>query len=91
MKIKIKRLFCYQAAPTKVRELKPGVYDVGRDISQHVADLALRFGKAEVVVEAPKPVEKKAPENKVVEVAENKAEVAVKPMRRRSTRSQSNS
>ncbi len=87
MKIKIKRLFRYQKTATKVAEIKPGVYDVGRDISQHVADLALRFGKAEVVVEAPKPVEKKAPENKVVEVAENKSAVEAKPVRRRSTRS----
>ena len=85
MKIKIKRLFRYKAAPTKIRELNPGVYDVGRDITEHVAQLALRFGKAEIVIEV--PVKKVAPENKVVEVAENKSGVEAKPVRRRSTRS----
>ncbi len=83
MKIKIKRLFRYKESPTKVGELQPGVYDVGRDISEHVAQLALRFGKSEILLE------KKAPENKVVEVTENKARVEKTPVRRSRTRSQS--
>ena len=87
MKIKIKRLFRYQVNARKVGELQPGIYDIGRDISQHVADSALKFGSAELVKEAPKPVEKKAPENKVVEATENKARVAKPAVRRRSTRS----
>ena len=89
MKIRIKRVFRYQVSATKVKELQPGVYDIGRDISQHVADSALKFGKAELVKErpAPKPVEKKAPENKVVEAAEDKTRVAKPAVRRRSTRS----
>ena len=81
MKIKIKRLFRHQADPRTIKDYKPGVYDVGNDISQHVADLALRFGRAEVVVE----VEKIAPENKVVETPENKSRVAKPTVRRRST------
>ena len=84
MKIKIKRLFRYQVSATKVKEYQPGVYDVGADIPQHIADSALKFGKAEVIVEP--VVEKVAPENKVVEVTENKTRVAKKSGRRRSTR-----
>ena len=84
MKLKIKRLFRYQKTATKVVELKPGVYDVGRDISEHVAQLALRYGKSEIVIE------KKAPEKKVVETPENKAGVELKPVRGRRARSKSN-
>ncbi len=84
MKIKIKRVFNYQDGPRNVVELQPGVYGVGRDISQHVADLAIRWGGAEVVVE------KKAPENKVVRASENKSKVAKKSGNRRSTRSKPN-
>ena len=80
MKIKIKKVFRYQFDAVTVKKLYPGVYDVGRDITQHVADSALRFGKAEVVVE------KKAPENKIVQPAANKAKVAKKSGHRRSTR-----
>ncbi len=89
MKIKIKQVFRYQESATKVRTFEPGVYDVGRNISAEIADSVLKFGKAEVVVEAPKPVEKKAPENKVVEVSTNKAKVAKAPVHRRSTRAKS--
>lgn len=88
MKIKIKRIFRYQASATKAKELQPGVYEVGADISQHIADSVLRFGKAEIVVEP--VVEKKAPENKVVEVAENKSRVEKTAGRRRSTRTKPN-
>jgi hypothetical protein len=87
MKIKIKRAFSYQQSPRKVVELSPGIYDVGRDISKRIADSVLRFGKAEVVVEAPKPVEKKAPENKVVGITESKAKVEAQPVRRGRPRS----
>jgi len=83
MKIKIKRLFRHHEGPRTIKDYNPGVYDVGKDISQHVADLALRFGRVEVVVEP--VVEKKAPENKVVEAPENKSRVAKKSGSRRST------
>ena len=88
MKIKIKRPFRYQVSATKSKELQSGVYDVGVDISQERADLVLRFGKAEVVVEP--VVEKKAPENKIVEAPENKSRVAKPTVRRRSTRTKPN-
>ncbi len=87
MQIKIKRVFRYQVSAARVRDFQPGLYDVGRDISAEIADSVLKFGKAEIVREAPKPVEKKAPENKVVEVSANKAKVAKPAVRRRSTRS----
>lgn len=84
MKISIKRKFQYQADARTLKVLPVGVYEVGKDISQYLCDLALKFGKAEVVVE--KVVEKVAPENKVVAAPENKKKVARKPGRRRSTR-----
>ena len=84
MKIKITRVFRIQLDARKVKEYPPGVYDVGVDIDMDVADKMRKFGKAEVGVEP--VVEKVAPENKVVETPENKARVAKKPGRRRSTR-----
>lgn len=76
MKIQIKRLFRYQKDAQTVVDLPPGVYAVPKDISKDVAEKALKFGKASVMAE------KKAPENKVVKVAENKATVE-KPKKRR--------
>lgn len=84
MKIRIQQLFRHQASATKVRKYPPGVYDVPRQMSNHVAELALKFGRAEIV--APVMVEKKAPEDKVVGTPENKARVVKQPVRRRSTR-----
>ena len=84
MKIKIKKLFRYQDGPRDTRELQPGVYEVGKDITDHVAHIAQRFGGAKIVVE------KKAPENKVVNAPENKSKVAKKSGNRRSTRSKPN-
>lgn len=84
MKVKIKKLFRYQDGPRKVRELTPGVYEVGKDISQHLCDSVLRYGKAEFVVE------KKAPEKKVVEAPENKAGLGKPAMRGSSTRTKPN-
>jgi len=80
MKVKVKKVFRYQATASKLKAVQPGVYEVGVDITQYVADLALKYGKSEIVVE------KKAPENKVVEAPENKSKVVKKPMRRRSAR-----
>jgi hypothetical protein len=77
MKVRIKRPFKYMDGPRKEVTLPVGVHDV----TERVAGLALRYGKAELVVE------KKAPENKVVAPAENKAAVGKKTVRRRSTRS----
>ena len=84
MKIKIKQIFRYQVSATKVRELQPGVYSVPGDISKDVAQKALKFGKAEILA-----AEKKAPENKVVEVTEDKTGVEKAPVRRRGARARS--
>ena len=92
MKIKLKRLFRTQITATKLREFPPGVYDVPGDMPIEIAERALTFGKAKMVVErvAPKVVEKKAPENKAVEVTANKASVAKPAVRRRSAGTQPN-
>ena len=76
MKIRVKRMFRYQASPTRVKTINPGIHDLPEELARKV----LRFGKAEIIVS--KPVEKKAPENKVVEVTESKKKVARKPLRR---------
>ena len=91
MKIKIKREFHFQVSVTKVGAFPPGVYDVPGDMSIETAESALKFGGAKIVVDRapPKVVEKKAPENKVVEVTANKASVEKPAVRRRSTRSKS--
>lgn len=87
MKILVRKVFCYQHDARTVKRLEPGTYDVGRDISQHLCDLALSLSRAEIYVE---PVfEKKAPENKIVQAPENKGEVVKKSGRRRSTRAKS--
>lgn len=88
MKIIVRKLFRYQHDARTIRELPPGIYDVGKDISQVLCDLALSLSRAEIYVA---PVfEKKAPENKVVEVIENKSTVAKKSGSRRSTRAKPN-
>lgn len=93
MRIIVHKTFTYQKSPRKTANLYPGEYEVGADISLHVAESVLRFGKAdtlpEPVVVKPVIVEKVAPENKVVDVVENKATVESKPVRRRSTRAKS--
>ncbi len=70
MKIQVTRKFRYQATNIKLGILPPGIYRVPEDISKELADKALRYGNAKLLVE------KKAPENKVVRVSENKADVA---------------
>jgi hypothetical protein len=66
MKVKLRRPFTYQDGPRNTVTLQPGVHD----LPDRLAGLALRFGKAELVVE------KKAPENKVVATAESKSKVS---------------
>ena len=80
MKIKVRKAFRYQVDARKEAELAPGIYEVPGEISGELANKVLRFGKANVVVE------KKAPENKVVSIAESKSKVAKKPVRRRRPR-----
>lgn len=81
MKIKVKRLFRFQKTPTKVGEVKPGVYSVPGDLSNELAAKILKFGKAEKLID-----EKKAPENKNLGKApESKSKVAKKTGNRRGT------
>jgi len=84
MRIRLWRAFRYQASATKERELLPGLYDVPGDISEHIAEVVLRYGNASILPR--RVVKKKAPENKVVEVVENKSRVAKKSVRRRRAR-----
>ena len=77
MKIRIKRPFQYQDGPRSVVTLEPGIHDLSKELAEKV----LRFGKAELVVE------KKAPENKVAEVPENKSKVAKVRRRRAGSKS----
>lgn len=79
MKIRIKREFVYMVG-TKERRVAPGVYSVPDDIDHELAAKILMWGVSETVVE------KKAPENKLVKPAENKARVAKPPKRRSRTR-----
>ena len=73
MRIKVKKSFRYQDGPRKECEIKPGVYNVPGEINETLARKILRFGKAEWVVE--QPIEKVAPENKIIEAAESKPTV----------------
>ena len=66
MKIRLHQTFRYQKTATEVVELLAGVHDLPKEL----AEKAIRFGGAKLVTE------KKAPENKVVGVPENKAKVA---------------
>lgn len=77
MKIKLKRKFKYTFDNVTVHEILPGEYEVGRQVDQKSATLALEFGAA-VIVPEPKKEEKppkfskKAPENKVLKGKETK-------------------
>ena len=90
MRIIVHKTYTYQKTQSKTAKLYPGEYEVGKDVVLHVAESVLHFGKADVLPEVVAPVvEKVAPENKVVEPAQNKAKVVKKTVRRRSTRSKS--
>jgi hypothetical protein len=76
MQIKVKRKFRYETAPGVVAEIAPGVHDLPDELAYKV----LKFGRAEKVYE------KRAPENKVVAVAEHKAGLDGATVRRRRKR-----
>jgi len=86
MKIIVKRKFKYQNDARVVQVLEKGVYEVGKDVSKYVADMAITYRHAYFYVD---PVVKKAPEKKVVEAPENKASVAKPAVRRSRTRPKS--
>jgi len=62
MKIRVKRTFQYQIDAATVGTIQPGIHDLDDELALKV----LKFGSAEKVLE------KVAPENKVVKVAETK-------------------
>lgn len=64
MKLKVNRTFKYQADARTVVTIKPGTYNVPDELSQEAADKVMQFRAGELIV-AKKPVQKKAPENKV--------------------------
>ena len=74
MKLRVKRSFKYMVdnVTAHQRNLEPGDYEVPADVPEGTALLAIQFGAA-VFVFPPKKIEKVAPENKMVKVAENKA------------------
>ena len=74
MKIRLFRPFTHQVSATEVRTYPPGVHD----LDDRLASLALRFGKAEVVIE------KKAPQNKARGKAPNNKAGVGRTTKRRS-------
>lgn len=74
MKLRLLRPFTYQKTPSQTETIEKGIHDLSAELAAKV----LRFGKAERITE------KKAPQNKIVEPAENKARVAKKAVRGRS-------
>ena len=83
MKFILRRPFSIQINPRKVKTYLIGEYEVPAEIPRDHAEKAKKQHLGFFVVE------KKAPENKVAEVPENKSKVAGKSMRRRRTRSKS--
>lgn len=67
--IRVKREFHIQVNSQKVRKIAPGTYRIPDEIDTATAEKVAKWGRAEIFVE------KKAPENKVAAVAENKAQV----------------
>ncbi len=82
MKIRVTREWKRQISNTKVRTIKPGLYKVPGEVSEDDAARIVAMHAGAMINEAPKKVKKKAPENKVSAVPENKAGVA-KPTKRR--------
>ena len=76
MKIRLRHGFRYQIDATTVGELPRGVHDVDDELARK----AIRFGGAKIV-------EKKAPENKLGKVPENKSKVVKKRRRRAGSKS----
>lgn len=80
MRIFLRRAFQYMDGHdgrARAKELPAGYYNVPAQVPEHIARLAIDFGKA-VVVKQPM-VEKRAPENKVVVPPETKEEPKAKP------------
>jgi hypothetical protein len=76
MKIKVTKEFRYRVSPHEVRALLRGEHDVPSELAARI--IKRGYGRA--------VVEKVAPENKVLAVAEHKAELDGATVRRRSKR-----
>lgn len=83
MKFILRRPFSIQITPRKEKTYPIGEYQVPSEFPMEYAERAKKQHLGFFVVE------KKAPENKVAEVSENKSEVAGKSVRRRRSRPQS--
>lgn len=83
MKFRLRRPFSVQITPTRVKTYPIGEYDVPSEFPEEYAHRAKAQHLGFFVVE------KKAPENKLAEVPENKSKVARKSVRRRRTRAKS--
>ena len=81
MKIRLRRKFSIQVAPTEVKTYERGEHSIPGEMPKAHAERAVKFGAGYFVQE------KVAPENKLANVPENKAKVARKPVRRSSSRS----
>lgn len=82
MKIRVTREWKRQISNSRVRTIKPGVYKVPDEVSEDDATRIMQMHAGALIPEKPKKVVKKAPENKVSAVPEDKAGVA-KPTKRR--------
>lgn len=83
MKLRVRRSFKYMVdnVTAHQRQLKPGNYEVPDDVAESTALLAIQFGAAVWVYPAVEkiPFKKVAPENKMVQVPENKVDKPKKP------------
>ena len=87
MKLQVTREWKRQISNTKVRTIKPGVYKVPDEVSEDDATRIVQMHAGAMIAEKPKKVEKKAPENKVSGVPENKTGVGRTSKRRGRPRS----
>ena len=79
MRFNLKRKFKLQVSATKVKTFSPGIYTSPGDVSTEVFVKMQKFGKVDVLPEV--RTRKVAPENKVVDVTENKSDVAEPTLR----------
>ena len=73
MRIYFKRVFKYTLDNRTVHKIEPGTYEVPRQVSKEIADLAISLTQATIVpTPKKKKVVKKAPENKAVKAKRTK-------------------
>ena len=72
MRIRVKRQFTYTLDHVKDLALMPGEYEVPRNVSKEVAELAISFGAAVIIPQMGFIPRKRAPKNKMAMPPENK-------------------